>query len=86
MTARIRDYADLESPIIDLSLMASVTATMTETFVKALEASRDIDASIGSVVESLEREFEELTFCIYHLNTMTKSLSKLYLAELEAVA
>jgi hypothetical protein len=87
MTDRTRDFPDLESPISDLSMMVGVTCTIMESFSTGLEASRDLtDVSVGAVVKSIECEFEELMFCVYHLNSMTKALSRLYFAEPGAAA
>ena len=81
------DYADLESPIGDLSLMVSVTCTMMEVFQKDMASSRTLTgASVESVVKAIEREFEELTFCIYQVNSMSKALERSYFAKTEAAA
>lgn len=76
---------DLESPICDISLMASVTCTVMEGFLKNLAASRGMTgANTEKLVISIEADFEDLTFCIYHLSTMAKALNRLY--QTEAVA
>lgn len=87
MTDRTSDYCDLESPIGDLSLMVSVTCTMMEVFSKDMQSSRSLTgASVENVVKSIEREFEELMFCIYQVNSMAKALERRYFAESEVAA
>jgi hypothetical protein len=73
------DIPALEDPISNLTLMASVTCTIMEGFAENLAVSRGMTgASVEKLVISIEGDFEELAFCIYQLNSMTKDLSKLY--------
>lgn len=87
MTDSTSNHSDLESPISDLVLMASVTCTIMEGFLKNVRACEDLTgASVEKVVKTIEAESDELTFCVYHLNSLMQALSRLYFAETEAVA
>jgi hypothetical protein len=83
----MKDFLDLEEPIANLDDMASVTRAIMERFQSEIDPSRDLEGvSAESVVRLIETHFENLRFCVYHLNSMSKALRRAYRAEPEAVA
>ena len=87
MTDRTQDFLDLESPIGDLRLMASIACTMMEVFSKELQASGDMtEASVESVLKSIEQDFEAVMFCVYEVHRRAHDLEHRYLAASEVAA
>ena len=87
MTNRTQDFLDLESPIGDLRLMASIACTMMEVFSQELQASGNMnEASVESVLKSIEQEFEAVMFCVYEVHKRAHDLERRYLAGPEVAA